>query len=278
MIFSPLGLLAPGLVWAAEDGSGAAGSPPDPAPAAPAAAAYAPAPEGEAAPAAPESAAAPAPAAPAAQTPPERPATPDWRERRIAKLTAQLHEAREKLGAAASAPPPAAAPAPTDELINRRAEALAREMEATRAFNERCNAAADAGRSAFGEAEFNSRVAALHKVYDPADPGQVAAYNLMLEAAIETGQGPALLHRLGGDLNEAARVLALPPVKMALELAKLAVPRDPAPSAAPKPITPIGNRGASNERIRPDDPERADTLSTAEWIRRREEQVRAAAQ
>jgi hypothetical protein len=120
-------------------------------------------------------------------------------------------------------------------------------------------------------------VAGLRAVVDPADAPLLAQYNLLLDAAIETGEGPKIIHSLGSNPNEAARLLALPPVKMALEIAKLAQAKGAELTAAPRPISPIGNRGASNERIDPDDVARADRLDTATWMRRREEQVKARA-
>ena len=48
------------------------------------------------------------------------------------------------------------------------------------------------------------------------------SYNLFLDTAIETGEGPRLLHELGSNLDEAFRILSLPPTKMAVELAKRA--------------------------------------------------------
>ena len=215
-----------------------------------------------------EQAANPVPVAPA-------PKILDWKDRRMAVLTARLREAeaRAKELAGGAKPP---GPALPEAEINERAARLAREMEAQREFNRRCDETAEQGRKAFGDQPFSERVNALRQIFDPQDPKQVADYNLMLDAIIETGRGAELVHRLGGDLDEAARLLALTasPVKLGIELAKLAAPRAaPALSAAPKPITPIGSRGAGNEKIDPDDVERADRLSTAEWMRRREAQV-----
>ena len=233
----------------------------------PAAAAPSPAPE------------APAPAPPS--DPPPKAPSPDWKEARIARLTGQLREAQERLRVAETKPPaPSALPpvVPAAE-VDARAEALAKELEAQRDFNRRCDETAQAGRKSFGEAEFNSRVQDLVKIFDRNDPAQATAYNLLLDAAMSTGKGHEIVHKLGGDLNEASRLLSLPPIRMAMEIAKMASPPPAAPiSQAPKPITPIGNAGLSNTPISPDDPERGGTLTTEDWMRRREAQVRERAQ
>jgi flagellar biosynthesis/type III secretory pathway protein FliH len=216
-------------------------------------------------------------AAPEAPKPAEKPAEKpvDWRDRRIAQLTAQLHAERAKLARLTPATePPAESPEASAAAIEARAQALAAERVAQQEFNRRCNEAAIAGRAAFGEAAFNERIQNLTQLVDKQDPASVASYTTFIDATLETGEAPRLLYQLGADLNEAARLLALPPVKMALELAKLAVKPAPAePSKAPKPITPIGGKGAANESIDPTDPERAGSLSTAEWMRRREKQI-----
>jgi hypothetical protein len=253
-------------VWAAEGGNeeAEATSPP----VVPASAGETPNPE-------PEQEAPAAAQTPALPTPAPAPKPVDWRERRLGAVAAARDAARarvEELEAKLAAVKPPAPAAVAEAVINERAEALARERAAELAFLERCNATAAAGRSAFGEAEFNSRVTALTQVVDKADQSQVAAYNLLLDAAIETGKGPQIIHQLGGNLDEAARLMTLPPVKLGMELAKLANAAVRDVTAAPKPLTPIGQRGASNERIDPRDPERADKLSTAEWMARREAQ------
>jgi hypothetical protein len=59
---------------------------------------------------------------------------------------------------------------------------------------------------------------------------------------------------------------------MGLELAKRAL-KAPMPSAAPKPVVPVGARGRTHDAVDPADVDRADRLTTAEWMRRREAQV-----
>lgn len=215
------------------------------------------------------------PTAPPTVTPP--PTEPqDWRDKRIATLTRRLRELQERPATPPPTPAGTAPPAPPlqpptdlDALVNQRA----REMAAVQDFNRRCDETAAAGRAAFGEAEFNGRIASLQKLVDNTDPASVQAYNAFLMAAIETGDAPRVLHELGADLNEAQRILAMPPPKMAVELTRRAIVPPSQVSSAPRPIVPIAQRGAAHERISPDDPDRADHLSTAEWMRRREEQL-----
>lgn len=204
---------------------------------------------------------------------PAKPTPADWRDRRIATLTARLREAEQRAPEVApTVADPAAATPDIDRLANERAGQIAAQAEFTR----RCNETALAGRGAFGEAQFNSRVQALQTLVDLQSPADVGAFNQFLDAAIETGEGPRLLHNLGADLNEASRIMALSPARMGIELAKLAG-RPAEVSNAPRPVTPVGSAGRSHDRIDPTDPARADGLTTAEWMRRREEQVAATA-
>lgn len=206
----------------------------------------------------------------------------DWRDRRIATLTARLREEqRRNTGAAAPArvgdggeiSTAPASEAELDALVEQRAA----ERAAITEFNRQCEEVAAAGRAEYGEAEFNARIRGpqgLTSLIDPGDPQDVIRYNQLLIAAIETGEAAKLLHSLGGNLNEAARIMALSPVKMAVELTRMAARPVNELSQAPKPIRPVGTGGARNhEAIDPTDSERSDRLSTAEWMRRREAQL-----
>lgn len=132
------------------------------------------------------------------------------------------------------------------------------------------------GKEQFGEAAFNASVVALTSVIDRSDPGEVQAYRSLVEAAIDTGQAPRLIHLLGQDPSEAARLLELSPARMGVELAKLAAADpDRSTSRAPRPAqVPRGSGGGSapHTAIDPTDPERADRLTTAEWMARRNQQ------
>lgn len=204
---------------------------------------------------------------PAIEPEPKAVATSDWRDRRIAKLTAQLREAQ-----AGKTPATTAAPAVGTPEFDTAVEVEAARRTTLAQFNSDCERVAAQGRKDFPD--FESRVGALAQLVDQADPRSVAGYADFISAAIETGEGAKVIHGLGADLNEAERILALPPIKMAIELAKLAAKADaPDLSRVPKPPTPVGNRGASHTSIDPRDKDRADHLSTAEWMARREAQI-----
>ncbi len=207
---------------------------------------------------------------PAAAKPPGK---DDWKDARIAKLTAQLHAAKQAAGD--NTPEPTPASGETPEAFEARVASEVERRTVANSFNESCNSAAAEGRKEFGEVEFNSRVKELTKVVDRTDENSVVAYNTFLAAAIETGEAPKLIHMLGGDLNEASRILALPPIRMAVELSKLAAKTPEELSKAPKPITPIRGSGAANTDIDPTDAERSDNLPTDVWMKRREAQIAA---
>lgn len=203
---------------------------------------------------------------------------PDWRDRRIAQLTARLRaeEAKGRGNGAPTLPPATGTQQPegqdTNAEIERLANLRAADIAARVDFNRRCDDTAKAGRTEFGELQFNSRINGLMQLVDRQDPSSVATYNQFLEAAMESGSGAKIIHDLGGDLNRASEILSLPPVKMAMELARMAGAEARKESTAPKPITPVGSR-SKNEVIDPRDTERADHLDTKSWMERRQKQV-----
>jgi hypothetical protein len=99
-------------------------------------------------------------------------------------------------------------------------------------------------------------------------------YNLFLEAALETGEADGIIHRLGGDLNEATRILALPPVKMAMEVGKIGdqLGGGKEPSKAPKPIRPVGSSSPTTS-AKPDDPEHGHEMKIDDWMKARNAQA-----
>lgn len=132
---------------------------------------------------------------------------------------------------------------------------------------------ADAGRTQY--ADFDVRVGKLVGLVDGNDPQAVANYNQFLSAALETGEASRLIHSLGGDLDEASRILGLTPIRMAVELTKMAARPPSEMSNAPRPLNPVGSQGVNNRAtFGPDDPS-SDNLSTEEWMRRRNEQITA---
>lgn len=92
-----------------------------------------------------------------------------------------------------------------------------------------------------------------------------------VQLAIESPDAHKVIHYLGqeANLDEAARILRLPPVQQARELTrleyKLSQPPAPKPvSKAPDPITPIGTGKAVESGVH-------DDLPIEEWMRRRQQ-------
>lgn len=135
------------------------------------------------------------------------------------------------------------------------AQQEAARMVAEQRFHESCNKVYATGKTEFQD--FDQAVANLQMVGVNRD---------FLELAATSDAGHKVIHHLGSDLDEAARILALPPVQMARELTKLEfkLSQPPAPkpvSKAPAPITPIGGGGATDSGLR-------DDLPIDEWMRR----------
>lgn len=205
----------------------------------------------------PETPAAPAPAAE------DEPKTPAWVQARIDKLTREKWEARRDADAArqladrlqaqgASAP---AEPAAQD--IERLVQQRAVELRDIETFNAGCNATYAKGKSEIPD--FDSAVQGYSLLGGAPRP--------FLEAVTELPNGPQVYYALSKDLDEAQRVLSLPPVRMAVELTRISqkLAAKPAVSSAPAPIKPIGGSGASD----------AEPEDMAEWIKWRERQVKA---
>lgn len=202
-----------------------------------------------------------------ATAPAEEPTAPkrDWKDDRIRVLTAKLREAQGARQDGASDEPRL-----DENEVNRRAEALAAQND----FNRRCNEVAESGRKAFGD--FDSKIEQLRSLVTPGDAGEAAAYARLVEATLETGESARLLYELGNAPEQAIKLMGMSPVRMGIELAKLAGKKgEPEPSGASKPINPVGARGRANEEIDPADPRRGDNLSTKAWIERRQRDVDA---
>lgn len=226
-----------------------------------------------------------------AAPPPQDEAKPDWRDRRIGEQQERLRQRNARIqeleaqlrqqGQPAQPPQgngnvqqfPQQPVAPTGDIqrqINEAAAQLANAQEFTR----RCNEVAEAGRRVYNN--FDQRVTRLTGLVDPNDQIQVMHYNAFLNAAMETGQAARLIYDLGGDLNEASRIMAMEPVKMAVELTRLSARVSTTDqTGTPRPLQPLGSATNTNQRtlIQPDDPDQADNLPMSEWMKRREEQV-----
>lgn len=130
----------------------------------------------------------------------------------------------------------------------------AERMRAEERFNETCNRTYDAGKAEFPD--FDRAVANLQ---------MVGASREFLELATTSDAGHKLLHHLGTDMDEAARIMSLPPIQMARELTKLEFklgqPATKPVSKAPAPIKPLGSGKAAGEGL-------SDDLPIEEWMRR----------
>jgi hypothetical protein len=132
--------------------------------------------------------------------------------------------------------PPARTPANGERTFTQaEVREEARRLAAAETFNAQADAAYEAGKAKF--TDFDDAVATLRDVGAMTQP--------LVEAALATGEAPAVLHYLGNDPDEAARITALNPVRMGVELAKIAgklaaAPKPRTVSAAPPPIRTVG--------------------------------------
>lgn len=221
------------------------------------------------------------------------PKLPDWAQKKIADAAFAEREARRRAKeledelTALKAPKPAApaAPTPADaaaanaaaptggyktqaefdaavaaEATKRENEARARESQAE--FDAACNTAFDKGVTDHGD-DFKTAVQNLQ---------QVGAMNRdLLDLVLATEDASKVLFELGSDPDKAAVIMALPPAKRAVEIAKLSVAPDvvkaPAKlSAAPRPVVPV--EGSAKVTGEPSD---ADDDAT--WFAKRNAQV-----
>lgn len=154
---------------------------------------------------------------------------------------------------------------------------------ANRAFDQACNSLYARGREEYG-AEMDDAVQALVAV-GYGDVQQNPAAYLALNELAESPNGHRLYRELAGDLENAARILRMPPNMIIREIARMearigdaaggngAPPAEPAARApvsrAPDPVRHIGGRSAQPPH-RLDDP----NMDMASWIRERDRQER----
>lgn len=189
-----------------------------------------------------------------------------WFQKRIGELTREKYEAKRQADATAqearelreqiarfqSGDQSETDPANVQSLVKQEAAKLVAEQT----FNESCNKVHAAGVKEFPD--FDKAMANLHMVGINRD---------FLELATTSDAGAKLLHYLGNDMDEAARIAALPPVQMAREMTrlefKLGQPAAVKPvSKAPAPVKPIGAGQSADNDLR-------DDLPLDEWMRRR---------
>ena len=168
------------------------------------------------------------------------------REAAAAEMAAQMAAMRQLMEAQGlpAQPPadPSTAPVPVPNAVNpntgrmytqAEVQAEAQRIAAASAFNQQANAVYEAGKEKFGD--WQESVDSLNAL------GLMTAQ--LAEAAFETGSAPDVIYHLGQDTDEASRIASLPPLKMAVEVAKLAgrlsAPKSGPISRAPAPVKPV---------------------------------------
>ncbi len=193
-----------------------------------------------------------------------------WFERRIDEVTAARREAERERDAlramlqqqrdpaqqlqqpSAQQPQPQAQPDPYR---------LAEEIAQRRALDEAANRTYEAGVATHGE-QFVTAVRTLQQVTDLSQKPD------FIEAVTSLPNAADVYFHLGSNPDEAAHVLRLPPVKMAMELARLSaqVGKPKPASKASAPITPVGRSSTPSSDL-------TDDLPIDEWMRRRQAQL-----
>jgi hypothetical protein len=228
-------------------------------------------PEGESAAETPAIEEAPATGTEATPEEPESPAEPEpeapkqvpWFQKRIDALTREKHDERRRVEmlektlaelGTGKAEETAAQPANVDQLVAQRVEEAVRKTQ----FDTRCNEVYSSGKEEFGD--FDATIDNFR---------QLGGLNpTVLDAVTQLPDAHKVLYALGKDMDEADRINNLPPVPMALALAKLSMsPAKTRPvSNAPAPIRPID--GTPKGQLDPED------MSTDEWIKWREGELK----
>ncbi|HDR9033750.1 TPA: hypothetical protein QDB07_001207 [Burkholderia vietnamiensis] len=168
----------------------------------------------------------------------------DWVQRRIDQLTREKHEEkrlREAAEARVRELQPTTEVTTAQPMTAEQVRAEAARLVAQEKFDAACNTVFDAGKAEFPDWDASLRTFQMLG----------GAPQEFLEAVTSMDAGHKVLHHLGQNPEEAERLLSLPPLRMALELARLESTvgqAKPAPvSQAPAPITPVGGKSAPVE-------------------------------
>jgi hypothetical protein len=180
------------------------------------------------------------------QTQQEKPKN-DWVQRRIDQLTREKHEEKRQREALEQQLQQYRQPTEQTQQPNQRqmsaddVRAEAKRLIQQEKFDDACNKVFDAGKTEFPDWDSSLRT---FQMLGGASPE-------FLEAVTAMDAGHKVLHHLGQNPETAERLLSLPPLRMALELARLESTvgqAKPKPvSNAPAPINPIGGRSAPVE-------------------------------
>ena len=187
--------------------------------------------------------------------------------------------------------PPAAKPLSAEEL-----QRLVAQESDRREFDQKCNASVEEGRKV--HSDFNEVVLRdlrnLSPVFDPVAQAPSLPRTL-IEAALETGEAHEILYALGKDTKEAERIMRLPPIKQAVEVAKfhskiVAARQDdgtgegeenegedpamPLPNVSRAPAPVRSGTGRATGTVRPAfDVSDTNKSSMSEWMKRRQDEV-----
>lgn len=161
----------------------------------------------------------------------------------------------------------------SEDDVNTKAQQIADAKLAQKAFDDNCNALADNG-SAIKDADdkplgkkFIEKLNVMAEEVAPIPPA-------MINILADLDNGAEVLNFMADDIEEYERVLAYPPVKMALELSKistkLSVPKKivKAISRVPDPNQPLGAGSRAGSQLN-------DKMSTEEWITKRNAELAA---
>lgn len=165
-------------------------------------------------------------------------------------------------------------------------EARARALAESTVFGEKCSRLYDNAKKDFPD--FDGPLDALKRVSPSVDnTGRPALTRDFIEAVFEAEQESEtgarahdIMYALGKDTAAADRIMSMPPARQAVAIAKFASKVQPktAPGSvrtgAPAPIVPRVGTGTTTADISPSDLDNADKLSTSEWMKAREKQLK----
>lgn len=194
---------------------------------------------------------------------PEKPKHKPWFQERIDQLTREKYDERRRVEtlegrlAALEANPDTPKPVTdVDSLATEKAERIVQQRQ----FDDKCNEVYSSGKADFSD--FDDTIANFKMLGGLPIP--------VLEAVNQLPDAHKVLYALGSNMDEAARILNLAPVPMAVALAKLSMsPVKTKPvSNAPRPISPLDGSTRGGET----DPEK---MSVDDWMKWREGQLKS---
>lgn len=194
-------------------------------------------------------------------------------KKRIGKTTAEKTEIKQKLDASEAklSAKPDSEKVLTEKDVDDLAERKANAKISERDFVNACNKIFDDGVKVTGlKADvFEAKVKEMTDDIGAIPPAMVVA----LEDLDNPG---AVLNMLTEDTDLAEKIYIMPPIKMGVELAKLAgklaaKPKKPVKeiSKAPDPVNPLGGKAKASTEINLNAP----NLSDAEWIEKRQKDI-----